>query len=324
MPEVAATPVATTLLHQDAGKLGIPGRRRQRRRIDSLLPEAVIAAFVSAVIYSLAGSYWYGYEEAFGLPSNMYTSLDISDLVALTRHFVVPLTGAVASSLILVFLLLMPFGRFAVNFVGLMFLVFLPVSSLVFWISNSYREAMDQASNELRAPIIVYYLLDLLVLRLILHVVTRVAKLRALAVPRDAIFRIGQLIVGCLIVVIFAYYAGQIDAKSNLTGIDGDGQIEQVVFRCPDIDGEKAILIRQTSESMICAEAMVEQRAETGGINDMKVTGTYRHFGVFKLPDDGKAKVFQAVRASRPLKLGLLSRPDALTPLVAMPPHAGE
>jgi hypothetical protein len=132
-----------------------------------------------------------------------------------------------------------------------------------FWYGRGHLDLIDTA---LFWPISAYYILDVSIWKA-LYRLSRSATFR---VPLDIHFRIVQVAIFSLFLVILTFNIGVIAAR-NLEEVE----------RCPDFDGKQSVLVERTNDIAICAQTDFEKRL------------VYSNFFYFILPSTGMPKSFQ-------------------------------
>ncbi len=251
-------------MSQAITELGTPDRLDTRGR-GSFLTETVAIAFVTGLIYVMAGAYQQGYQESFGFT---YMSLDITDVVDVLRKLLVPLLLALAATIFASYIFML-FIKTSENnqLTSVMFLI-APgcVCAIFYWWYA--RGRLDLINTEVYLLILAYYILDVSIWKALY----RLSRSETFRVPLDLHFRIVQIAIFSIFLVVLTFNIGVINART----LD---DMEQ----CPDFDGKQSVLVERTNDLAICARTDFEQRI------------VYASFFYFKLPSNGTPKSFQVV-----------------------------
>jgi hypothetical protein len=207
---------------QEIAELGTPDKLATRGQ-SGFLTETVAIAFVTGLIYIMAGAYQLGYQDQFGFT---YISLGIEDISEIMRNLLVPLVIALAATMSLSYILMLLIKTEESNrLTSVMFLI-APVSvgSMCYWCYG--RDRLNLIDVETYWLILAYYLLDVSIWK----AVYRLSRPSPFRVPLDLHFRIVQVGVFSLFLVVLTYDVGVINAL-NLEKIE----------QCPDFEGKYSV-----------------------------------------------------------------------------------
>ena len=242
-----------------------------RARSSSFLSETLAIAYATGLIYMMAGAFEFGREDQFNFT---YISLGLEDIVYAIRQLVVPLAYTAGLTLALSFLAMFLFKTSERNsLVNAIYLIApLCLLPILCWRYGTFTIL----SRELVWLVLSYYLLDIFLWRL----AYRLIRPTPFHIPVDQPFRIVQLGIGSLVLIVLAYNVGAHEAQ-NLTDIE----------LCPQIGDVQSIVVERADDIVICARF------------DMVKRIAYTDFIYFKIPDDGRPHQFHKVKVS-PAEIG--------------------
>lgn len=254
------------VMDQSVTTLGIPAEGIKEKTRGGWVTETAILAFITGLIYTIAGSYQLGYQDQFGFT---YISLGIEDIIAILREFLIPILVGGCVALIISFVIMF-FRQTSTNSRLInVFLLLLPLSfCLVFYISFGRGDHLSLVDKEVYWLLAAYYLLDPVIWGLI----SKWFRSSVFAVPRDYYFRFAQAAVASLLLTVISYSIGVIDARNirNAT-------------RCPDFNGKGSILVQMTKDLAICAETDFDKKT------------VHQNILYFKIPDNGSSQLFHSI-----------------------------
>jgi hypothetical protein len=251
-------------MSQAITELGTPERLDTKER-RGFLGETVAIAFVTGLIYVMAGAYQQGFQDAFGFT---YISLDIKDVVEALRRLLIPLLIALSGTIFISYVFMLFIKTNENNrLTSAMFLI-APVSvcAIFYWWYGVGH--LDYVDAEIYWLLGAYYIMDVSIWRALY----RLSHSSLFQVPLDLHFRIIQVAIFSLFLVVLTYSVGEIVARTL-----------DVIERCPDFDGKASVLVDRTNDIAVCAQADFEKRL----LNN--------NFFYFKLPSNGTPESFRLV-----------------------------
>jgi hypothetical protein len=254
-------------MSQAITELGTPERLDTRER-RGFLGETVTIAFVTGLIYVMAGAYQQGFQDAFGFT---YISLDIKDVVEALRRLLIPLAIALSATLFISYaLMLLIKTNENHRLTSAMFLI-APVSvcAIFYWWYGIGH--LDSVDTEIYWLLGAYYIMDVSIWRALF----RLSHSSMFQVPLDLHFRIIQVAIFSLFLVVLTFSVGEIVARTL-----------DVIERCPDFDGKSSVLVDRTNDIAVCAQADFDKKF------------LYSNFFYFRLPSNGTPKSFRSVSVS--------------------------
>lgn len=245
----------------------------------NILKDGLLFAFFTVMLYLVAGSYSFGYQDQFGFT---YLSLGVEDLVISSRAVVVQFVLAVLSVTFAWAIFRISFSRLSPSLAETMFSSF-PVALICVFLSTGVRihdfDRVDPHSGWILGA---YYGLELLCVA----IRRRRPRLMHRLENHLGEVRVVQLGAGAFLVLLLAFDLGILSAVNQ----------REFSF-CPRKDNADWVEVQLTGDVVVCAEADIAKQL------------IYRRFHYVKLKDGPDSIIFET-RSFVPRCIGVPKNPS--------------